>query len=356
MILVFVGAGGSAAVDREQYPTTVKFFDKLPSSIKEDTLFKRVAERIEKTKPIGEPIDIEEMLWDLNEIQEYLRAPKNPETPVGWVMQQNFLQQLPGTHNKANELLDGLSRLEEKRVAPLISEINSQVHGFYATLPSDIEKVSNWIDLLRGLRKIDPIIEIFTTNYDRVLEYVIGQAEISVETGQQHRLDRVELNLDHWSALDMDFPRECGLLTKLHGSTNWHREDKRIVIGPSIFTGRDSDHAILYPGNKGESEEEPFQTFHEHLRAVVQKARVALFIGFAFRDDHINDTLARLPPETFKYVITESDGKPIDNRPPENAPDSFRDDCIHNREGLTAEAVIHCLRHISIRGRAPINS
>lgn len=349
MILVFVGAGGSAAVDREQYPTTAKFFEKLPISIAEDILFKRVVERIEKTKPVGEPIDIEEMLWDLNEIQEYLRAPENPETPVGWVMQQNFLQQLPGTHNKANELLDGLSRLEEERVASLISKVNRRVHRLYATLPSDPEKISDWVDLLRELSQIDPIIEIFTTNYDQVLEYVIEQAEIRVETGLQQRLGQGELNLNHWSTIDMDFPRKCGLLTKLHGSVNWHREDKRIVFGPSTLTGRSSDRAILYPGNKGEPKEEPFQTFHEHLRAVVQKAKVALFIGFAFRDDYINDILARLPPETFRYVITASDGEPIDSRPPKNAPDSFRDSCMHNREGLTAEAVVHCLRHMRYR-------
>ena len=34
MILVFVGAGGSAAVDLDQYPTTVEFFESLPGEIK----------------------------------------------------------------------------------------------------------------------------------------------------------------------------------------------------------------------------------------------------------------------------------------------------------------------------------
>ncbi len=33
MILVFVGAGGSATVDPKQYPTTVEFFSRLPDNI-----------------------------------------------------------------------------------------------------------------------------------------------------------------------------------------------------------------------------------------------------------------------------------------------------------------------------------
>ena len=44
MILVFVGAGGSAAVDPEQYPTTLRFFEKLPEEIQKNELFVRVAD------------------------------------------------------------------------------------------------------------------------------------------------------------------------------------------------------------------------------------------------------------------------------------------------------------------------
>ena len=347
MILVFVGAGGSAAVDREQYPTTARFFQKLPGHIKENVLFNRVTAFIENTKKDGESIDIEKVLWNLSEIQEYSRVPKNPETLVGWVMERDFFRKFSGAFNKADELLDGLSRLEEKHIAPLISAINVQVYGLYATLPSNPKKVSAWIRLLEGLVQIDPVLEIFTTNYDRVLEYVIEQAEINVETGQHRRLDRTELNWTDWDTLSVYFPRDRGLLTKLHGSVNWHREDKSIVIGTAPLTGSDNNRVILYPGNKGKPTEEPFQTFHKHLQAVVQRAEMALFIGFSFRDDYINTILSDLPLATQKYVITESDGYPIDTIPPENAPASFRDNCIHSRKGLTEETVEDCLQRLA---------
>ena len=34
MILIFAGAGASYSIDKEQYPTTVEFWERLPDEIK----------------------------------------------------------------------------------------------------------------------------------------------------------------------------------------------------------------------------------------------------------------------------------------------------------------------------------
>ena len=73
MILVFVGAGGSAAVDPKQYPTTVEFFNRLPPGdiTGSSPSFKQSLWLPERTqKEDGQRIDIEEVLWRLR------RAPK----------------------------------------------------------------------------------------------------------------------------------------------------------------------------------------------------------------------------------------------------------------------------------------
>jgi len=49
MILVFAGAGASSAVDHDKYPTTVEFFKRLPSEIKNDKLFSEI-EKFLRTK------------------------------------------------------------------------------------------------------------------------------------------------------------------------------------------------------------------------------------------------------------------------------------------------------------------
>ena len=70
------------------------------------------------------------------------------------------------------------------------------------------------------------------------------------------------------------------------------------------------EHLILYPGYKEVPDEEPFVKFHEHLRAVVQQANAAIFIGYAFRDRHINTILSELPSKISKLVINKDDALP----------------------------------------------
>ena len=91
MILVFVGAGGSAAVDPEQYPTTVEFFNRLPEGITQDPLFILVGEFLRTQKEDGRSIDIEEVLWGLDKLQEYFSLSRDSNTLEGWMMVENRL-------------------------------------------------------------------------------------------------------------------------------------------------------------------------------------------------------------------------------------------------------------------------
>ena len=65
MILVFAGAGSSAAVDPKQYPTTVEFFNRLPDNIIRDRIFAEVCKFLASQRKEGQPVDIEEVLWGL---------------------------------------------------------------------------------------------------------------------------------------------------------------------------------------------------------------------------------------------------------------------------------------------------
>ncbi len=333
MILVFVGAGGSAAVDREQYPTTVEFFNRLPDGITRNNLFAQVREFLEAQKG-GEPIDIEEVLWNLDELRDYLQASRDPEAVAGWMMSGNRISQLIGGPD-LSPFLRGLPGLED-RIQNLKSEINTQVYQFYAKAP-DPKKLRDWIQLLRGLAESDSNIEIFTTNYDRVLERVIGEAEINVEIGLKPNPDQMALDMTLWDSSGQPLNNNRGRLTKLHGSVNWQRSAEGIVASNPIFTGDHQNHSILYPGYKGEPDQEPFIKFHEHLRAVVQKANIAIFVGFAFRDDYINDILSALPPEIPTYVINRDESLP-------SLP--FTNAYKHFNEGFTAGAATACLESL----------
>ena len=83
MILVFAGAGASAAVDPQQYPTTEDFFLNLPGRIKENELFTRIVSIIKKEKEV---IDIEDILSYLDELQGCCNSITNPKTSLGWLI------------------------------------------------------------------------------------------------------------------------------------------------------------------------------------------------------------------------------------------------------------------------------
>ena len=73
-------------------------------------------------------------------------------------------------HRFSMHTTDGRFRMRIE-IENLKDEINALVYDFYAT-PPDKDKLSNWVQLLQGLVEYDSNIEIFTTNYDRVLEQV----------------------------------------------------------------------------------------------------------------------------------------------------------------------------------------
>ena len=216
------------------------------------------------------------------------------------------------------------------------NRINALVYDFYAQHPSEHE-LTDWIQLLGGLAERDPILEIFTTNYDVVLESAIALAGINVETGRTPGSIQMRLDTALWDAPGESIENKYGRLTKLHGSVDWQHENGNIIVGSSNFTGNHQNHSILYPGYKGEPDIEPFRKFHEHLQAVVQKAKLAIFVGFAFRDEYINTILSNLSTEIPKIVINKEDQLP-------DVP--FLTGCTHFKDGLTTESVEACLWHL----------
>ena len=299
MMLVFVGAGGSAAVDPEQYPTTAQFFQRLPDGIKENPLFVQVCDFLVRTNPHSQKrIDIEDVLWVLHELQADCQKMNDPTTITGCIMGSRD-GVIPGVDFTATQ--QSASLLDRECITPLIESIYEQVYQLYEGIPHP-KKLSVWTQLLNGLRAIDPVLEIFTTNYDIVLEHAVQQAEIPTEIGLTSYSEGNRVQTHLWDPANRP---ETGLLTRLHGSVDWrYLTEDVVVVRDAVFSGNHDKHCILYPGYKGEPQEEPFKLFHEHLRRVVQGEYeplvAAVFIGYAFRDAYINTILSPSDSEDFR--------------------------------------------------------
>lgn len=342
MILVFVGAGGSAAVDPEQYPTTVEFFERLPQEVTGDPLFALILAFLRAQKEDDQPVDIEEILWKLMELEEYFLLSRNVETIEGWMMNKNRLCKLDNTIPDYSRLLASMAEILQSLLVPLRNKIQALLHELYDD-PPHLNKLSNWIQFFQTLAtNVDPTIEIFTTNYDVVLEKVIEQAGTNIETGRQATSTEMKLDTALWDdpGAPIGHPQTgYGRLTKLHGSVDWQL-GKDDIICSSVYTEDPQKHLILYPGFKGIPSEDPFNKFHEHLRAVVRKANAAIFVGYAFRDGHIGDILSGLRPEIPVHIINKNGLLP-------DLP--FTNQYKHFSNGFTPKAVQDCIRELVLR-------
>lgn len=333
MILVFVGAGGSASVNSDQYPTTQVFFDNKLKDIRTMDLFIRMKGLIEEKK---KTVDIEDMLGALNELQEKGKKAIDPTDILGAALKKR-LGIIEGVSSGS---LTSSMNLLLHNAHSLAYKIHRRVHDVYSEPPSH-DQLDNWIRLLSGLATIDPNIEIFTTNYDRVLETLIRKLDLDIATGRIQDHDQTILNLSFWQ----NAPKPRGLLTKLHGSADWQRDRDGGIYISKVDTEDDNKQAILYPGHKGEPTKDPFKLFHRYFQTVIKSKTLyaAVFVGFAFRDQYINDLLSELPKHIPGVFFTlDNPKRDPTHDPPQRAP--ILDYCLHFPSGLTDKNALLCFQ------------
>ena len=149
-------------------------------------------------------------------------------------------------------------------------------------------------DLGKWMRSIDRkvAVEIFTTNYDLLMEEALEDLEIPYYDGfvgsrrSFFDLRAIEDNLipTHWSRL-----------WKIHGSINWYQEDvtgqKKVYRSSEIK--KDASH-LIYPSHLKyeESRKMPYLALIDQLnRFIRKKSSLLILSGYSFNDEHLNDTI-----------------------------------------------------------------
>jgi hypothetical protein len=173
-------------------------------------------------------------------------------------------------------------------------------------------------------------LHIFTTNYDRLIEYGADLAGL-------HLLDRFVGCLEpifRSSRLDIDMhynppgirgePRYLeGVvrLTKLHGSLDWVYRNSFVrkvglPFGPQddhpAINDQPSDSVMIYPNSAKDREtsEYPYvELFRDYAAAICRPNSVLVTYGYGFGDEHINRTIADMLtiPSTHIVIISYGD-------------------------------------------------
>ena len=149
-------------------------------------------------------------------------------------------------------------------------------------------QLSKWI---RCIDRKKPV-EIFTTNYDLLMEQSLEDLEVEYFDGfvgarrSFFDLRALEENLlpTHWSRL-----------WKIHGSINWYKEEvcgqKRVYRSSEVK--QDASH-LIYPSHLKyeESRKMPYLALIDQLnRFVRRKSSLLIMSGYSFNDGHLNDTI-----------------------------------------------------------------
>ena len=142
----------------------------------------------------------------------------------------------------------------------------------------DFEPIQKIINKFRDCHP--RVVNIVTTNYDCVLEYVMGYSNIPFTDGFPGR--------DFSIFSDANFKvKNLVNLIKVHGSLNWFRIQNKARF--SRFCSECCEPIIICPGTNKYREvwQEPYRTLIQKSDYLIENANSFLVIGFGFNDEHL---------------------------------------------------------------------
>jgi hypothetical protein len=178
----------------------------------------------------------------------------------------------------------------EKDLITLEKEICSKIVAkLDVNLPNKqtpYHKLASWIS---SIDREKPI-EIFTTNYDLLMEQALEEIAVPYFDGfvgsRQSFFDLRALE-------DNLIPKHWTRLWKIHGSINWFQKENKEVFRSSKTNEIGASH-LIYPSHLKyeQSRKMPYLALIDQLNRFLRQSNSLLIIsGYSFNDYHLNDTI-----------------------------------------------------------------
>ncbi len=146
-------------------------------------------------------------------------------------------------------------------------------------------KLAKWINNIDR----DTPIEIFTTNYDLLLEEAFESLKVPYFDGfVGTRFPFFDLR----AVEDSLIPKHWTRLWKIHGSINWYLKNNKEVYRSTHLNG--SDSYIIHPSHLkyDQSRKMPYLALIDRLNKFLrQSSAVLIMSGYSFSDEHLNDAI-----------------------------------------------------------------
>ncbi len=236
-------------------------------------------------------------------------------------------------NSNIKELLKSVLQNEEIFLEKLSKEENREVEKNSESSEKNKEKKENFLLILEKFllsfstrTATRDRLHIFTTNYDRFIEFGLDEAGILTldrfigKLKPIMRFHRVDLDYHYNPPGIRGEPRYVeGVVryTKLHGSIDWQFENGQIVKNPLPFGAevddkyfnKPYDRVVIYP-NSAKAIETSFFPYSELFRdfstAICRPNSVLVTYGYGFGDSHINRIIQDMLtiPSTHLVIIS----------------------------------------------------
>jgi hypothetical protein len=353
-VALFLGAGASRAFG---YPTTKEFLENIKKKLTGSE--KRLLGVFTSPPQI---LDIEHVLKAIDALlaadsDPYLHAvflkspPTLPSSEKGTTPQADrdgfdIVRTNAITRRRINWVgfVDSCMRLKEL----IIDELHSE-YEFDPTGQKEVLKV--YTNMLKSFPMYrNKQLDIFTTNYDRVVE------EFCSATGRGIKLidgfsDDLQRKARFWHP-ESEFKQTSSpsvradlvlRLFKLHGSLDWrethHGKIENVRTEEKCRRSkRYKRNVLIYPTQKGPEAEEPFATLFRYFKDASLGCDSFLVIGFSFRDALINDVFLNfLGRDSRKSMIV------VSPHAKENINKNLFADVRREKERMVLERQIHII-------------
>jgi hypothetical protein len=150
----------------------------------------------------------------------------------------------------------------------------------------------------------DPRVKLFTTNYDTCFEDAAGLLGITVIDGFSFSMPRIYdarfFDMDivrrntTSSSTNIHYLEGVYQLYKLHGSTNWSRDETSSYLIKQSENVKAEDSCMIFPA-KGKYQQSYIQPHLELIARYSQSLRepntCLIIAGFGFNDDHLSEPI-----------------------------------------------------------------
>ncbi|PPT62025.1 SIR2 family protein [Xanthomonas arboricola] len=150
-------------------------------------------------------------------------------------------------------------------------------------LPENGSAYSDIVTWITGAARDHPV-EIFTTNYDLLMEEALERVRAPYFDGFSGGRDPF---FDPVTVSNNDLPRRWTRLWKLHGSLGWRSNEKDEVIR----SGKSSSNHLVFPEHLKyeQTQKAPYAALLDRLRAFLATPDTLLIsVGFSYADAHIS--------------------------------------------------------------------